>query len=329
MDIAAQLSDIKQSLNGLHQKGAKSPKFAQAMLLRACADMARRAGNHHLAMSLVHKAAAQPAMTSVAGWASELVGTPAAQLILMASARSAFAQIMTRSNQIGILGATQQSVTVLGSPPAARFVAEGDPAPVTQGSLSGLPISPKKISGIVGFTGEQAKRSNIVNVARQLLTESLAKGLDAAAFTDQPPFGLFQGVTPTVAEADPLNDTKALLAAMTEPSPDVVFVMNTARWPIFLESVGQSFPFASFPSSTVGDELVAIDPAGVAGAISGGEIDTTTEAVLHMDDQPGPVIASSPTRSLWQTDTMAMKIAADMAWKARPGAVAFIQSVSW
>lgn len=331
MDISQQISDIKQSLNALHQKGgsAKSPKFAQQLLLQACADLARKAGNHHLANNLVQKAAANPAMTTVPGWASELTGSPGGQLILMASARSAFASILTLSTQVGILGPTQQNVVVLSPPAPASIVGEGEAIPLTQGSISGLPINAKKVAGIVSFTGEQGKRSNIVAVARALLTEALGKGLDNLAFTDQPPFGLLQGLTPVAAGADPLADVQALLAAIPEASPLTSFVMDTSRWPTFLEAVGPQFPFASYPSSAAGDKLIAIDPGGLAAAVSGGEIDTTSEATLHMDDAPGPVIASSPTRSLFQTDTLAMRAMMDVAWKARTGSVAYVASVGW
>lgn len=329
MDVIQSLRDIKESLNALHKKGAPSPRYGEKLLLEACRDLATKAGNFHLATKFKQRAAVSPAMTGTPTWASELVNSPAGQLVLMASARSAFAQIMARSHQIGILGSTQQSVAVIAPPAAARFVDEGAEIPVTQGSISGLPVSPRKLAGIVGFTGEQAKRSNIIRIAKALLTESLAKGLDAAAFSDQPPFGLMQGVTPTAAGTTALEDVSALLADMDEPSPDVVFVTSVAKLPAFLEAVGPLFPYVALPSSTVGDELIAVDPSGLAGAISGGEIDTTTEATLHFDDQPGPVIASSPTRSLWQTDTLAARIAADMAWKPRPGAVAFVDAISW
>lgn len=333
------LSNIQQSLNALHQKGAKTPRYGQALIWEACGALAARAGAHYLANSFRQKAAVLPAMTGTPAWAGELVNSPAGQLVLMAQPRSAFATIMARANQISILGQTQQTVVVLAPPAAARFVAEGDPAPVTQGSLSSLPIGPKKISGIVGFSAEQSKRSNIDSVARQLLTESLGRGLDVAAFSDQLPFGLLMGVTATTAEATPLEDVKALLAAMTLPSPEVCFIVHTARLPTFLASVGDQFPFAVLPSSEVGDMLIAVDPAGLAGAISGGEIDVTTEATLHFSDQPSqfstpgtppdPNVVAAPIRDLWQTDSYAMKIAADMAWKPRPGSVAYITAVSW
>lgn len=331
MDIASQLSDIKQSLNGLHQRsGASRPSnYAQAILLRACAEMASKAGNHALAASLVAKAAVEPAKTTVAGWAKELTESAAGQLLLMATARSAFATILARSHQVGVLGKTQQAVTVLAPPPRAAIVDEGAAIPVIAGSLSSLPVSPKKVAGITSYTSEQSKRSSIVSVARQLLTESLGKGLDALAFSDQGPFGLLQSVTPTAPGATPLDDVKALLDDLDEPSPDVVFVMSVSRLPVFLEAAGPSFPYAAVPSSVLADELIAVDPAGLAAAVSGGEIDVSLDSTLHMSDQPTAIIQGSPTRSLFQTDSYAMRALMDMAWAKRAGSVAFVDAVTW
>ncbi|WP_376742131.1 hypothetical protein [Ensifer canadensis] len=329
------LRNIKQGIDGLNQRlggEAKRPRYAQQLLLRACSDLARMAGNHVLANSLIQKAAVDPAMTTVTGWAAELTASPGGQLLLMSTSRSAFASILARSSQVGILGSTQQSVVVLASPAPASIVGEGEPIPVTQGSVSAMPVSPKKVAGITSFTGEQSKRSNVVSVARALLTESLGKGLDNLALTDQPPFGLLQGLTPVAAGSDPLADVQALLAAIPDASPLTSFVMHTSRWPQFLEAVGPGFPFASFPSSAAGDKLIAVDPGGLAAAVSGGEVDVTNEATLHMSDAPAQIVAgttANPVRSLWQTDTLAMRAAMDIAWAARSGSVAFVEAVTW
>ncbi len=329
MDVTTQLANIKSSVDALHRQAPKPPKYGLTITLAVGAELARAAGNKALADKLLQRAANTPAMTSVPGWAQEVVASPSGQLVLLASHSSAFAQVLSRSAQIGALGQGQRTVVAVAQPNAAKIISEGEAIPIAAAALSSLPASPHKLASMVAFTSEAANRSSIATVCRSLLQQSLALGIDEAAFTDSGPLGLFQGLTPTSPEASAIEDTKALLANIAEPSADTIFVVHPARWPLFLQSVGPTFPYAVLPSTSVGDGLVCIDPQGIAAALGEALIDISTETTAHMSDTPGPVIAGSPTRSGWQTDTLIMRTLLDLTWAKRAGSVSHISAVNW
>lgn len=335
MDITTSLANIKRSLDALHQRSDNTSKarFATALVMKAGADLARSAGNIDLAQKLEQRAAVLPAQTTVPDWAGDLARSDGGQLVLMSMARSAFAQVLARSNQISLLGPTQTRVSVLDPPAAAQLVDEGMEIPHMDGSLTRLPVSPKKLAAIVGFTSEMAKRSNIAQVARMLLTSSFGRGIDALALTDAAPFGILQGVTPTAAGATPLEDAGALIAAIDEPSSGATFIMHPAKLPAFVASTGQLFPYPVLSATYAGDRLILVDPVGLAGGIGEAELAVSKQALLHEDDAPLPIsagaVTASPVRSYFQTDSMALRGIVEVAWTTRPNSVAFIASVGW
>jgi hypothetical protein len=82
------------------------------------------------------------------------------------------------------------------------------------------------------------------------------------------------------------------------------------------------------PSKTV----VAVAPAGIASGYQGPPIiETGREALLHFDDSaPADIVdtvgtVAAPSRSLFQTDLIGIRIKANAAWCAAPGSV----NVAW
>jgi hypothetical protein len=85
-------------------------------------------------------------------------------------------------------------------------------------------------------------------------------------------------------------------------------------------------------SSALPDKTVAmIVPTAVAIAVEAPRIDASSEAVLHMEDtSPGAVVASAPTRSLWQTDSVGLRLIAPASWALRDvRGVAWMENVNW
>ena len=80
--------------------------------------------------------------------------------------------------------------------------------------------------------------------------------------------------------------------------------------------------------------LIAVDPLSLAwGAGADPDIDVSTEAVLHMSDDPLDIVLSGvtadPTRSVYQTDAIAIRMILPIAFaKRRADAVAYISGVS-
>ena len=161
---------------------------------------------------------------------------------------------------------------------------------------------------------------------------------------DGAPGGLLAGVVPiTASTATPLEtamrqDLQNLLAALTSPSTDVVFVMSPGRAAFASSVLPSSFVYqiavsTALPAATV----VAVDPAGIAAALSNEpRIVASRSAAVHESDTPtalsvvgSPNVVAAPMRSTFQTNVVLVRVVADVAWAARTGAVSSITAVTW
>ena len=71
-------------------------------------------------------------------------------------------------------------------------------------------------------------------------------------------------------------------------------------------------------SSAVGNDLVAVAPAALVAALSPDpEVETSNAGTLHMDTAPQAVGSVAPHRSLFQTDSIAIKVRWPMTWALR------------
>jgi hypothetical protein len=121
----------------------------------------------------------------------------------------------------------------------------------------------------------------------------------------------------------------ANLAFITSPASAI----KLATYPTVAGANVQVWPSIAVPAGTL--ICVATD-AFVSAFGPVPKIATSTEIVLHMEDtnplpigSPGPVVAA-PSRSLWQTDSIAIRCILDAAWALRSsGALAWVQSASW
>jgi hypothetical protein len=98
------------------------------------------------------------------------------------------------------------------------------------------------------------------------------------------------------------------------------------------------FPFEILASSALtAGTVIAIAPNGIASAVDAAPvIETSTETLLNFDDASpaqigtGGTLATGSTRSVWQTDAIALKLTLSVAWGARTdAAIAWTSSVVW
>jgi hypothetical protein len=85
--------------------------------------------------------------------------------------------------------------------------------------------------------------------------------------------------------------------------------------------------------------VIALDPAAFASAFGPDpEISSSTETLVHLEDTTpaqigtagSPNVVAAPTRSLFQTDAIAVRLILRCAWTWRvPGAVSWIQNATW
>lgn len=253
---------------------------------------------------------------------------------------------------------------------AGSFVAEGAPIPVRQGAFTSQTLTPKKLAVISTFTREIAQHSvpAIEGLIRDAIREDTSVALDtvlldATASSTTRPAGLRNGVTVTTATSGGgitalVTDAKALVGALiTATNGNVrapVWIMNPAQALsisltsnaggdfIFADAMNGGnflgYPVIQSPTVTAG-MLILVDAADFV-SVTGDEpmFDVSDQATLHMEDTTplaigtagSPNTVAAPVRSLWQTDSIALRMIMPMNWTLRrTGVLAWTQSVTW
>jgi HK97 family phage major capsid protein/HK97 family phage prohead protease len=253
---------------------------------------------------------------------------------------------------------------------AGSFVGQGAPIPVRQAGFSATSLTPKKMAVITTFTREIAEKStpDIEQVLRTAIQEDTGVAidtvlLDANAATTIRPAGLRNGITgltPTSGGGFSalVADLKGLVGALIVSSGgnirQPVWVMNPVQaLSISLtQNANGDFPFAAdlragtllgYPvaqSATVSNGTVALVDAADFFTATGDEprFEVSDQAVLHMEDTAPtqisaagtPNVVAAPIRSMFQTDSLALRMIMDLNWAMRrAGMVAFVQGVTW
>lgn len=253
---------------------------------------------------------------------------------------------------------------------AGSFVAEGAAIPVRQGAFTSQTLTPKKMAVISTFTREIAQHSipAIEGLIRDAIQEDTAVALDtvlldATAASSIRPAGLRNGVSVTTATGgggiaalvgDAKNLQAALITATNGNLRAPVWIMNPAQALaisltanaggdfIFADAMSRG-TFAGYPviqSPTVTAGMVILVDAADFVSVTGDEplFDVSDQATLHMEDTTPlaisttgtPNVVAAPVRSLWQTDTIGIRMILPMNWTLRrAGVLAWTQSVTW
>jgi HK97 family phage prohead protease len=252
---------------------------------------------------------------------------------------------------------------------AGSFVAEGAAIPVRQGSFTSVTLGPKKMAVISTMTREIAEHSipSIETLIRDAIQEDTAVAIDTvlldnSAATSIRPAGLRNGVSTQTATsgggiAALVGDIGLLSGALISGSNGrvraPVWIMNPqAANAIALLTTNGLFPFRDeinqgmlnrwpvIESSTVTAGMVILVDAADFVSVTGDDprFDVSDTATLHMEDTtPLPLVAvgspgaiPAPVRSLWQTDTLGIRMILPMNWAMRrTGVIAWTSSVTW
>lgn len=300
------------------------------------------------------RAAVDPAKTGEAGWAAELVQDAFRGFLTGLAPLSAAARLIA----LGVpasLGSSRRGIYPArsGNPGTVPWVGESGEIPVAARALTGVTVGPaKKIALITTMTREMARRGDAEAVFTQQLREDAAASLDLAYLSTSGASasahaGLLNGVSPLPAssaggEAAMKADLAALAAAAASGgSGQVVFVTSTeraAQFAILAPELASRVTLLGSPGVPAA-RVVAVDPASLLHASDPEPtIDASTSATLHMEDTaPEPIgeagspnVVAAPVVSLYQTDSVALRILADIAFaKRRAGAVAYIDDADW
>jgi HK97 family phage major capsid protein/HK97 family phage prohead protease len=253
---------------------------------------------------------------------------------------------------------------------AGSFVAEGAPIPVRQGAFTSLLLGLKKMAVITSFTRELYEHSipNIDTQLRDMIGRHTSVALDSVLIDANPatavrPAGLRNGVsglTPTSGGGFTalVGDMKGLLGVLVAANSlrNPVWIMNDqqALSITFTQSSAGTgvFPFknevdagrlAGYPiitSPTCPVTMVILVDAADFVSLAGDDprFEMSDQATLHMEDTTPLPIASTgapntvaaPTRSMFQTDSIALRMIMPMNWAMRrAGLVSWVTGVTW
>jgi HK97 family phage major capsid protein/HK97 family phage prohead protease len=253
---------------------------------------------------------------------------------------------------------------------AGSFVGEGLPIPVRQGAFTSQTLTPKKMAVITTWTREIDEHSvpAIQGLLRDAIQYDTGVALDAILLDANPatairPPGILNGVsglTPTAGGgfAALVGDIKALTGALLTGTLGNV---RNPRWlmnPQQANSIGLVaapgagvFPFreeisqgrlSGWPvivSGTVpAGTVIVIDAADFVSVAEGPRFEISDQATLHMEDTTPtdisttgtPAVVAFPAKSMFQTDSMALRLIMPMNWVIRrTGTVAWVAGVTW
>jgi len=319
------------------------------------------------------RAASAPAMTTVTGWAAELVQTLFASFMETLMPKSVYPRLSSRGVSLSFGRNGRISIPTRSLTPsiAGSFVGEGQPIPVRQGAFTSQILTPKKMAVISTWTREIDEHSvpAIEGLLRNAIQEDTAISLDTVlldngAATLIRPAGILNGVTPLTPTAgggfnaivgDIKQITGQLLTATKGNVRAPVWIMNPQQVMsaglIALPGAGV-FPFQDqinqgqlqgwpiIDSGTVPlGTVIALDAADFVSV--GGEaprFELSDQATLHMEDTTPtditttgtPPVAAFPVKSMFQTDSIALRLILPVNWAIRrPGVVSAVVGVTW
>jgi hypothetical protein len=297
------------------------------------------------------RAAVPPATTTGVGWADALAPQMTSDLIQSITSQSAAAALIAAGVQVDM-----SEIAILRIPGrttnpqnAGSWITEGAPIPMRAISVMGGPtLIPRKLAVLTAYTAEQAASSSIEAFVRAAISEATGLALDAKMFSTDPssssaPGGLLYNVTPIAAA------TGGGLAAMTS---DISALMNALATngggasPMLIAAVSQATTIKLFagprfdipilsssvlPTGTV----VVVEPASFISAFSPiPEFSFSSGTTVHEEDtMPLPLVAggtaASPTRSLFQTDAISLRMILRAAFAMRAKHAQWIQNTTW
>jgi HK97 family phage prohead protease len=297
---------------------------------RSPLDIQQKMYGRDEALGLVVKAAVNPAMTTVAGWAAELVQESVADFLDLLMPASIYPRLANRGVRLSFDSNGSIKIPSRQTTPnlAGSFIAEGDPIPVRRLGLTSITLTPKKMAVISTFTREMAQHSTpqIEALIRDAMVEDTALVIDTYLLDANPatatrPAGLLNGATdvPPTDETDTLamiadlkNLVKAVLANTGGIARDIVILLNPAQALAIvlaqtttgaflfesLNALGEKVNVTFIESATVpADTVIALDATDFVSTTGDTpEFDVSDQATLHMEDTtPLPIVGGGGT----------------------------------
>ena len=216
------------------------------------------------------------------------------------------------------------------------------------------PAPPTPDLGLATFTGEVFSHSTptIEALASAVLSESVGLALDTALLDDSPgdatrPAGLRNGISPLTAStttppsealAEDVRELVVAVAGVAGNAP-IILVASPAQAVSLKMWMGGNPIYEVLACGLAGGVVVAVASNALVSAVDPvPRIDVSRAAVLHMEDvsplqisaERTPPTVAAPVRSLFQTDTIALRLRLEVSWALRnAGGLAWMQNVIW
>jgi hypothetical protein len=300
--------------------------------------------NDRAVMELIERAASNPAMTSVAGWAAELAQKRVVDTLDAMGAASGAADVMKAGLVLDWDGAgTISAPGFVASGANSGFVQEGQPIPVRQLAAAAAQLTPAKLASIAVLTREMIQSSNAEKLIGDALVASSGLALDnvffgaLAATAAQP-----AGIRYNIAALPPSASTDAFGAVFEDTLTliNAVSVVGGKGPYLIIGSPGRIMSYAmrtgsertietgliSIMSNAMGADVMAIAPNALIAALSAdADVETASSATLVMDTAPVAPDTTLATKAMWQTDSIAIKVRWPVTWSLRdPRGVAWL-----
>jgi hypothetical protein len=281
---------------------------------------------------------------STSGWGSSLVASSMSAFLASLTPDSAAAALMRNGLNVNLDGHSSMLLPKRSTVPATiGATAEGDPIPVRNYSFDQATLGPSaKLAVLSIFSRQLARRGNGRAVVEKVIKEDAALSIDAIYFSTATG-GLLNGVSAIAGYSGgdiqaAEVDLKALLTAVATGGSgnDIALITSPSR-AIIIDLMFPNWKFPIIASAAVADNrIIAVDQAALAHATGEPSIDASAEAIVHMSDVPleivsdtGPTTAD-PVRSLWQTDSIGIRMICDVAVVSRrSGAAQYVDNVTW
>jgi hypothetical protein len=295
---------------------------------------------------IVLRAAVNPATTANTNWAGPLARVTISQTVVELASVSAAGALVAAGMQLNFdrLATIHAPGRLVDSGDAGTWVLEGAPISTrVQRITPGTTLSPSKLIVINAASREQIESSNIEEVSRALLLESMALALDVAVFGTQAagasPAGILYAVTPQTATAGGglqalEGDIKVLITALVQAgagrAPSII--CNPIQATAIKLLASPKFDVPVWPSNAIAPgTVIMVEPTSFASAFAPTpEFEISSHALVQFQDTPtADPMAATPTRSLWQGDMTAWRTTLRAAFGMRAPHVAWLSGATW
>jgi hypothetical protein len=294
------------------------------------------------------KAASNAATISDSTWAGALAAVSVEDTVMEISSVSAFAALAQKGLKLdfGKFAQIRAPGRIVDGSDGGTWVAEEGPITVrAQRITSGATLTPKKLIVVAGFSSEILAQSNLEVISRAIISEGLARKLDATAFDANAsdasrPAGLLSGIaglTPTTGggltalEGDLRQLMNGLVSAGGGRDPAIVTHPGQALTLKLM--AGPKFDVPILASSDIpAGTVIMIETSSLATAFEGvPAFEIGNFPLLTYDDTSPPAdpMTGAPTRSTFQTDTIGLRVRLRCCWGLRAPQLAWLAGATW